>query len=94
MKVLIDNIEEFLDSGLFLVKGDYPNGEYSRVACYWNGLNSVINTTSSNYKVITSGCVFILNYDKDTYVPNKPTTFKEYLEIIDEERKLRLSKKS
>tara|TARA_R110002012_G_scaffold40222_1_gene110897 strand:+ start:185 stop:436 length:252 start_codon:yes stop_codon:yes gene_type:complete len=77
-KSLIDGVEVEHD-GFCYVYGLDINGRKCRVSSH-GGLEGFTSEVE-NKKVITGGHVYILNYNKDTYISKSPETFEEYLKL-------------
>lgn len=88
MKVLIDGIEGVITKSGHLIGKDI-NGRECPVADHGYALNAPYEG-KDNFKVITSGHVYVLNYNKNTYTNSKPRTFKEYQEMKANGEKLNL----
>lgn len=84
MKILLDNEERELNDQLLLM-GEDISGRRCPVADHTH-LKSVPFEGRENMKVITSGHVYILNYNKNTYVPKNALTFDQYLKLKSEEK--------
>lgn len=78
MKVLIDNVEGEL-VGVHLMGFDV-DGRRCRVADHGSVLDAPYQGRD-NFKVITSGHVYILNYVKETYKPQNALTFEQYRQL-------------
>lgn len=70
MTVLIDKIKYETDGG-------YVLNEQKRPIAFHSAIKEHLHT-SKNTKLITSGHVYVLNYDESTYVPKSPETYEEY----------------
>lgn len=77
MKVLIDGVEKEADPEGYVMGRDIT-GRIAR-ASYHSAIRQ-FRDKPQNFKVITSGHVYILNYNQDTYKPKRPETFEQYLE--------------
>ena len=80
MKVLIDNVEKIIDKDGFEVINQWNTAFPVRVASHINALRGIPFGNKENFKVITGGHVYVLNYNPKTYVAEKPFTFSEYRE--------------
>jgi hypothetical protein len=86
MKVLIDGIEGVItNSGHLIGKDIY--GRDCKVADHGYVLNTPYEG-KDNFKVITSGHVYVLNYNPNTFKNSKPRTFEEYREMESNGEKL------
>jgi len=86
MKVLIDGSEGVITESGHLI-GEDINGRKCKVAYHGHVLNSPYKG-KDNFKVITCGHVYVLNYNKNTYTNSKPRTFEEYREMKSNGEKL------
>lgn len=86
MRVLIDGVIGTInDRGLLM--GKDITGRECPVADHGYVLN-MPHSGNKNFKGITSGHVYILNYDPDTFTNSKPRTFKEYREMKENGEKI------
>lgn len=77
---LIDNkVKEYDDQGY--VYGLDITGRKCRVS-YHSIIAENFRDNRENLKVIASGHVYVLNYNKETHVERSPMTFEEYLNNI------------
>jgi hypothetical protein len=75
MKALIDKEFCIIDDGGYK-RGNDLNGRNCRVA--FHDVANRFRNSEDNFKVITSGHVYILNYNEKTYKAKRPETFEEY----------------
>jgi len=73
MKVLIDSKEHITQYGFILNSQNQPASYHKAILDFGN--------KGKNFKVITSGHVYVLNYDSETYVPKCPETIDEYMSM-------------
>ena len=79
MRVLIDGVEgKMTKSGHLIGKDIY--GRDCKVADHGYALNMPYEG-KDNFKGITSGHVYILNYNPNTFTNSKPRSYKEYEEM-------------
>ena len=78
MKVLIDNQLCEIDMQGYKIGKDIT-GRTCRVAYHGTALLRWLNS-KENFKLITCGHVYIINYNAETFNGKKPLTFDEYLE--------------
>ena len=81
MKALIDGKLTEIKNGV-----QYENN--IPVASHATGLSKAPYQGRENFRLITTGHVYILNYNEKTYQPKKPETFTEYLKMKSEEKKM------
>lgn len=79
MKILIDNEFAIIDNQGFRIGTDIK-GRKCRIAYHGHCLRATY-AGQENFKLITSGHIYILNYNKDTYKPKNALTFEEYKKI-------------
>lgn len=77
MKLLIDGVEKEADEHGYVMGRDIT-GRIVRAS--YHSVISIFRGKPQNFKVITSGHVYILNYNQDTYKPERPENFEQYLE--------------
>jgi len=86
MKALLDNKPVEFDYGYLMDKANPEAKTLSRVA--YHGAAQEHKASGENFKVITSGHVYVLNYNPETYKPSKPLNYKEYEEMRDNNEKM------
>lgn len=78
MILLIDKVQKEADRGGYIIeekRGKKVKGNFYLVI-------SRYFFKPENTKLITDGHVFILNYNKETYIPKSPETYEEYRNTI------------
>lgn len=75
MKVLIDNVEHTADVEGYV----YGEDNTSRFS-FHSVIKNHAKIELENFKVIGSGHVYVINYNKETYKEKFPLTYKEYQE--------------
>jgi hypothetical protein len=82
MNTLIDNEFAVIDNQGYRIGKDI-DGRVCRIAYHGYAL-STPHSGRENFKVITTGHVYILNYNKETYKPKNALTFDQYIELKSE----------
>lgn len=81
MKVLIDGIEHESTSDGY-IKGHSLMGD--EVLHSYHRTIDTIQNPEENLKVVSGGYVYVLNYNKETFIPKAPMTYNEYKKMQDE----------
>ncbi len=76
MILLIDNIQHIANDDGYVL-GEDVWGKLCPVS-FHSILKRYAFINRQNYKLISSGHVYVLNYNENTYIPSGPKTYKEY----------------